>query len=444
MLCLLLFLLIVNGISAQEACDGCGFYAVHIETGEVRAAGDFDHALIPASTWKVVTVLSVIDRLGEGANFASGLYIDGNVDRHGVLWGNVVLRPDRDPTWYSRHLQGGKDRILEELSAAISDEGISCIAGRVIIDLSHMGSDVLAPTWPWEDLGNYYATGAWGLNYRDNTVKLHFRKGEEAPVLASVIPEFEDVEWINELQFGRPGSGDQAYVHAAPGQRLRYIRGTLPKDMTEMTIKGAMPDPVALFLEDWSEVLKSTGVELEELLIVFESDLVNKKMRLIHEIHTPLSKVARIALKESDNLYTEALFRKAFPGMTYKASLVSFESFLMEKGWSTIPKDGAGLSTALRWSPEESVRMLRDFLVDEPGYAVYLPPVAQTSLGGFVPKSNMTRLKSGSMSDVTTYLGLWEGEWVFFVGHNGREPGRNEVRRHMVEWLMSLPLSRKY
>ena len=440
---LLLLLLLSNGSIAQEACEGCGFYAVNIQNAEVRTLGDYDHAFIPASTWKVVTAFSALAVLGESAHFESTLFIDGEIDQFGVLWGDVVLKPDRDPTWYSHHLTSEKKEVFYELTSAIRSSGIRCISGSVIVDLSSLGTDVLAPTWPWEDLGNYYATGAWGVNYLDNTLKLRFVRGERGPVLRSVDPVVPSVTWVNELEYGKVGTGDQAYIHAAPQQRIRYIRGTLPVDMTEMIIKGAMPDPTEIFLNEWGKVLKEEGVEFEKMRVNREPGLSSKKRRAVHDVRSPISIVVKTALKESDNLYTEALLRKAFPGRSYKTSLASFESFLRDKGWSVSPKDGAGLSTALRWSPEEAGGMLNAFLSDHPSFSDYLPMISETSLGRYAPEARQTRLKSGSMTDVTTYLGVWEGEWVFFVGHNGRRPKRDKVRRQMVDWLRSLPLSRK-
>ena len=49
-----------------------------------------------------------------------------------------------------------------QFTNAILDKGINCIDGNIIVDESIFDSYPIAPSWQWNDLGNYYATGAWG------------------------------------------------------------------------------------------------------------------------------------------------------------------------------------------------------------------------------------------------------------------------------------------
>ncbi|MEL6639692.1 MAG: D-alanyl-D-alanine carboxypeptidase/D-alanyl-D-alanine-endopeptidase, partial [Bacteroidota bacterium] len=129
------------------------------QTGAVLASHQPDQSLIPASTLKVLTTATALALLGEDFRYQTHFEYDGRIEADGTLRGNLYLRGTGDPTLASPQLDA-TDRattVLDQLVTALEKAGIRRIEGQVVGDASHFEGAPLARTWPWEDLGNYYA-----------------------------------------------------------------------------------------------------------------------------------------------------------------------------------------------------------------------------------------------------------------------------------------------
>ena len=54
------------------------------------------------------------------------------------------------------------------------------------------------PKWLWEDIGNYYGAGAYGLSVFDNTFEIHFRTSGDGskPEITRIVPDFSGYELV--------------------------------------------------------------------------------------------------------------------------------------------------------------------------------------------------------------------------------------------------------
>lgn len=96
----------------------------------------------PASTMKLLTAITALDRLGSDYQMQTSLYYTGEIE-NGKLTGNIVCIGGMDPLF---------DR--QDLSVFISKlrhNGIDTIQGRILTDISFKDADRLGEGWCWDD-----------------------------------------------------------------------------------------------------------------------------------------------------------------------------------------------------------------------------------------------------------------------------------------------------
>ena len=98
--------------------------------------------LRPASTMKLVTAITAIDKLGGGYQFRTQLYYKGTIERN-VLRGNLHCVGGMDPRFNNDDLRAFVESIQRM--------GIDTIYGRLITDTSMKDDTRLGEGWCWDD-----------------------------------------------------------------------------------------------------------------------------------------------------------------------------------------------------------------------------------------------------------------------------------------------------
>jgi D-alanyl-D-alanine carboxypeptidase/D-alanyl-D-alanine-endopeptidase (penicillin-binding protein 4) len=395
-----------------------------IETESGRMIGGHQGQLtcIPASTQKLLTTAVAMDVLGEDHRFTTKLLLTGTVE-DGVLNGNIYIVGGGDPSLGSPYLDGvpGMDRTIDRWQAAIATVGIRRINGRVIGDGSYFGTDGASGGWPWSDIGNYYGSGAYGLNIHENFYFLDFlqrgRVGSIPPVQRT-RPEVPGLKLTNELRSGPRGSGDQAYVYGAPYGYNNYVRGTIPIGTGRFTIKGAIPDPALFTAQLLCRRLEEAGISVS---LPAESDrsigdgLLADGRVIDTYASPPLSELVDRTNLRSNNLYAEALLREInkIRGMaTHELSSTEvMKEWLASAGLPTAAirlEDGSGLATRNFFSAEFMTAFLRHQR-GELRWRKSIPLAGRSgSMRGYLKSTaaeGRLRAKSGSLGAVRAYVG---------------------------------------
>lgn len=202
----LIFFLSLNSVSAQKpaaAINGLAtdpamkngimsFSLLEKNSGSIIATYNPNTSLVPASSLKILTCAYGLKLLGADFKFKTELQTIGAVDAEGTLKGTLILKGYGDPTLGSILTVGSIPLagVLSEFVSALKAKGIKKIDGQVYGDASFLSSEGIYDTWSWYDLGNYYATGIYGLNIHDNLYKLNFRQTSSGgkPKVADVTP----------------------------------------------------------------------------------------------------------------------------------------------------------------------------------------------------------------------------------------------------------------
>ena len=96
----------------------------------------------PASTQKVLTAVTALDRLGGYYEFKTRLYYDGEI-ADGVLNGDLYCIGGFDPAFNAED--------LESFVSALAEAGIDTIRGGVYADLHFKDDGRLGEGWCWDD-----------------------------------------------------------------------------------------------------------------------------------------------------------------------------------------------------------------------------------------------------------------------------------------------------
>jgi D-alanyl-D-alanine carboxypeptidase/D-alanyl-D-alanine-endopeptidase (penicillin-binding protein 4) len=386
--------------------------------------------LVPASTVKLVSLASAVDAVGWGHQFETSFWITGPIVQ-GVVQGDVIATGSGDPSI------GGRDGTeLAEWILALRKMGIRRIDGRIIGDDNRIEEPRPQLAWAWDDLG--YATGAifGALNYAENRMAVTVLPGAVAgaqPML-TVEPYAAARPLHNRTITLEPGSMPLLWPEQRPGEPSLTIAGFVPADAPPARITVSVGNPTLWFASVLRHQLIAAGIEVAGQ--AYDIDDVppvidrGKGAGIYGHWSPPLSRLAQPMLKESINLYGEAVLRlNAAPGVlpTNDAALEGLRTRLRSWGiadeaWQIV--DGSGLSRRNAVAPEVLVAVLQR-MYDSSGRSPWMTalPVAgrdgtlDTRMRGTAAEGNV-RAKTGTMTNVRTlagYVRTRDGETLAFA-----------------------------
>lgn len=412
--------------------QGFSMTVMEVESGKIIAQHQKDRGLIPASSLKVVTTSTALALLGDDFKFKTELQMDGSVDAEGVLNGNIYIKGFGDPTLGSDHFEKTipLDEIMDRFVKAIQAKGIKRVNGKIIGDASFFGTMVDGRTWLWEDMGNYYAAGAWGLNIHENRYFLTFKrtlKEGTIPEIEKVEPAIPNLLHLNEVRLAGKNSGDNAYIFGSVYNYTRFIRGTIPIGNRSFTIKGAIPDPpffAAYYLMKKLEDQQiPTKKEATSLFEVERQGFEIQKREVLDTHYSPsLKEIVKITNMKSINLYCEAMLRylgKDRRGEgSPEAGLEVVIDFFKNNGFDDqgfFMEDGSGLSPFNTVSSYQMASIMRLVAKDKKRLASFWPSLPVAAKSGSLKymfkgtaASAKIRAKSGGMKRVRSYTGYVE------------------------------------
>ncbi|MCB0632006.1 MAG: D-alanyl-D-alanine carboxypeptidase/D-alanyl-D-alanine-endopeptidase, partial [Lewinella sp.] len=390
----------------------------------------------------------------------------GLLGEDGILRGNLFIKGFGDPTLGSDQMEEADDlpTVLSKLRLSVQQKGIRRIEGHIVGDPSWLGTTVNGSGWPWGDLGNYYAAGAWGLNIHENLYYLRFQQRSrigDRPPIVEVEPKIPGLVFQNELSSASSGSGDNAYIYGAPRTYERIVRGTIPVGSRVFSIKGSIPDPPLFAAQQLQDQLLSVGiVTAQKALNLWDLPIQEHRQderKLLFTYYSPpLSAIVERANLESVNLYCEAIIRalgqlKKEDGIP-DAGVEVAEDFWKARGLSLNGcyfQDGSGLartnSATSRFFAEMLVKTAGDERIFNTIYAS-LPIAGQT--GGMryalrgTAAAGKVRAKTGTLMRVRSLAGYIEARsgrrLAFCIIANNFSGSGGAIRKKMEALLLKI------
>jgi D-alanyl-D-alanine carboxypeptidase/D-alanyl-D-alanine-endopeptidase (penicillin-binding protein 4) len=409
-----------------------GISVVNSESGQTLFEYNGNTGLAPASCQKLVTSATALELLGINYRYKTEIGYDGEI-RDGKLTGNLHIKGYGDPTLGSWRYTGTSDTsIIKQWRKKIQDLRIKKIDGQIMVYADQWETASVPGGWPWDDMGNYYGAGAYGLNWRENQYDLVLKSGPnpgDKVMIAKMIPVLHNMIFTNELVAGKKGSGDNAYIYSAPYNDRAFIRGTIPPAQSAFTISGSMTHPgmqlgytLAAALTDGTG--KQPGVREQS---------IKKSIQPIHVQYSPvLDSINYWFMRKSVNLYGETLvktlaFEKNGKGST-EDGLEIMKDFWKNKGIDPASLrmiDGSGLSPQNRVTTNSLVKVLQ-YARSRSWFTQYMAAF---------PEYNKMKLKSGTIGGSKGFAGYHTSKegityTVAFIVNN-YDGSANEIVRKM-------------
>jgi len=402
--------------------------------------------LVPASTAKIVSALTAAETVGWDYVFETRLYATGPIV-DGVLTGDLIVVGSGDPTPEGR--AGDGFRVWVD---ALKASGLKRIEGRIIGDDDAIDEPRPGAAWSWEDVG--YTSGALfgALNATENRMALTIAPGagEGQPATLSVDDFAQDRPLVNRT---RTTSSTPTFVW--PEQRIGEaplsIEGSVRSGTTPYRLFISTGNPTLWFVTLLRNRLIRSGVavtgraaDLDDLQP--RPDRAAATLVYTHRSQ-PLSAIARAMLKDSINLYGEALMRLNAGDMpaTNDGALEGLRKRLAAWG---IPKDGehlvdgSGLSRRDLIAPETLFALLKRAF-EPAGTSPFVNglPLAGVDgslagrLKGTAAERNL-RAKTGTMSNIRSlagYVTTRDGEHLALVIMVNNYEGEGEDANEAID-----------
>lgn len=385
----------VNQLLASEPMySGSLSFYVSDESGNKIYEYQANKGLSTASTMKVFTAAAALETLGKDYQYKTKIAFDGN----------LYITSNGDPTLGNDRFEGYKtDNFKQKVIETLKQNKISKISGDFIIDDTCFDFQKIPGGWPWNDMGNYYGAGVWGVNWRENFFEI-YTFGKEIKSFSNI----NDVKWVNELR--TEGNSDKSIIYTAPYSDVAHINGSLPAK--EMKVSGAMPNPPKQLAIELVEELKKQNIAFNGEIIINSEKIINGEKpvifpenKVILEYKSPtLDKIVYWFLKKSVNLFGETFVKTMAKEKTENPSFESgvkyLKNFWKDKGIDQRMinfVDGSGLSPQNYASSKAEVQALL-WAKKQPWFDAYYD--------GFPVMANGMKMKSGSIKDSRAFAGF--------------------------------------
>ena len=371
--------------------------------------------LIPASVAKIVSAVSAADAVGWDYTYATQVRASGPIV-DGVLTGDLIVTGSGDPTPDGR---GGDS--LQVWVDALKAKGLRRVEGRIIGDDDGIEEPRPARAWAWEDVG--YVSGALfgALNAAENRMTVTVAPGprEGAPATLTVDTDGQDRPLLNRTETAAQTSF--VWSEQRPGEAALTIAGFMRPNEAAVKLSVSAGNPTQWFANLFRNRLIRGGIEVTGRAADVDDvqpppDRTSGAVVYTHRSR-PLAEIVKPMLKESINLYGEAVLRlNAAPGgpLTNDAALDGLRRRLTAWGLAADSEqivDGSGLSRHDLITPQAlAVLLKREHAATPASPLVSALPIAGVD-GSLASRmkgtraANNLRAKTGTMSNVRSLAG---------------------------------------
>ncbi|MCH9769844.1 MAG: D-alanyl-D-alanine carboxypeptidase/D-alanyl-D-alanine-endopeptidase [Gammaproteobacteria bacterium] len=396
-----------------------GIIVKSLRTGKILYQHNANHLFAPASTQKTITSAAALLLLGPEFRFKTEVFTTGQVTK-GILNGDLSIQFGGDPELSTDELK----LIIQQLSKV----GIKKITGHVYIDNHDFDSVAYAPGWIWDDLSYSYGAPVNAIIINHNKFSLHFvpKRIARPPKLivdlpAGVAKIKNDLRTVSRLPGDCPITiYSDAHNHYRVGGCLLKRWGEQHRSLAIRSMSNYAKVLIRRILQD-NNIQFSKPIKLHR---------VPKNSDAIAIYYSPpLSAVIKEMLKDSDNLTTNAVFKKI--GETYSKKpgnwqngLRAVKSILSKRAGLNFKNDllagGAGMSRYNLLKPSLLLHLL-SYVYQHPKIrkpfvnALPIAGIDGTLKGRMIPaaKGQRIKAKTGTMTGVSSLAGYIRSK------HNG-------------------------
>lgn len=431
-------------------------------SGKQIASYNSDKSYTPASILKVVTTATALEILGSDYRYQTTLEQDLNHPNR------LLIHGYGDPTLGTEYLDNTPNAFLSQWTDEVRKKFDSNKTLYIMVIDDYFGyDDGISHRWIYQDMGNYYAAGAYGVSVFDSTYKLYFNtmRVDTCPIIVRTKPEI-NINFKNTLQLNSSGQ-DNGYIHGMPFSMDRLLTGDIPGGRTSFNIKGDIPNPGMYLGEILAKNLGEKGYKIGEVKTsqndyygqMYLKDRKSPKGEIFYKhLSFRMKDIIKDTNVRSNNHYAEHLIRTVGRTETndiyssaLDAGIKKTNNFWKSKGLDTdalMIFDGSGLSPA----NAVSATFMSDLLVymqTKSKYASdFLESLPQAGIDGTVKSrlagtrlAGKVRMKSGSINGVQCFAGYYidgDKKYAFTVMVNKFSGARSQLVKAIDNLLLSV------
>jgi len=362
----------------------------------------------PASVQKVITSVTALSSLGAGYKFNTRLRTQGSIGKDSVLNGNLYLVGGLDPAFNERELRS----MVSDLKKA----GVNRINGTLYADVSIMDTMYWATGWCWDDAPASFQPYISPLMVHQGFVGIEVKPTVtgQAPEV-NIYPANNYIKVVNKSITRNDSLGPLTITRDwMNNDNTIVVEGNCKRrQSTDLSVVGSADFTFALF----RQYLDEAGISYGK----YDWGNCPVMARDISVVSHDLPSVIKEALKESNNLFAEAMFlqtgRIQYPkGIRFKDASKFLQNFVERKfgmfSASFNIVDGSGLSMYDMCSPQFMVDMLSLIYKDRELYTIMYKSLPISGVDGTLKSRlngkttlNKVHAKTGSVTGSCTLAG---------------------------------------
>lgn len=352
---------LMNGSVARSS--EASLQVVEVDSGTVIAERNPNMPLAPASNMKLFTTAAAIDLLHPDFQVTTTVSMRGTVDASGTLTGDVKVVGHGDPTIGGRFHDGHAAAVIDEWATDLKRAGVKTIRGNLIFEYGYMDTEYTHPTWPVDQLVNWYEAPVSAFSMQENCVQV--RVTPSKPGKACLV-QFEPPTSYLELQSSCITGRGLPFITRYRNSNTIIVRGGTPARTGITEIFVTIENPVQYFASVTHETFVRNGINVQGQIIITPRD-ERQDWKAVSQHTTPLNVVVYVINKKSQNHYAEELIKIIGAETKKQGSWAAGTAIVTE--WLTskvgVPAeefhqaDGSGMSRNNRASANAFVHLLR-------------------------------------------------------------------------------------
>ncbi len=351
----------MNGTTARNS--DASLSVVEVDSGRPIAEHNSHLPLAPASNMKLFTTAAAVDLLHPDFELTTTVFVRGNIDPSGTLTGDVKITGHGDPTIGGRFHDDRATAVIDEWANDLKASGIKTIEGNLIFEYGYMDTEYIHPTWPADQLVNWYEAPISAFSMQEGCVEVRVlpsRTGK--PCLVQLDPPTNYINLQSSCVTGR----GLPFITRVRDTNTVVVRGGVPARSGPTEIFVTVENPIHYFAAVTSESFAHDGISLHGQVILTPHD-ARPDWRAVAQHATPLSVIVYVINKKSQNHYAEQLVKIIGAEKRRAGTWAAGTNIVTEwlTGKLTVPPDeyhqadGSGMSRDNRASANAFIHLLR-------------------------------------------------------------------------------------
>ncbi len=437
----------IDGIIA-ESLEKSVHFSIHVvqaESGRTIYDHDAKELMVPASNMKLITSAAALHHLGAGFEYRTKVGLCGDT---------LVVIGSGDPLLGDEKTDAahGRERgwIFKDIAETLRRRRMTTI-NDLIVDSSVFDDQRVHPSWPKDQLNQWYACEVSGVNYNDNCIDVTV-KNTRGRIAISIEPQTAFIRATNKIvpTSSAKDSAVGAYRTREPNKII--FKGKCRRAVGPFYV--AIERPAGFFGFLLAERLAGAGIKTRGHVIEKRfDDLANFKP--LAEYKTPIADCLTRCNKNSLGLAAEALFKtiaahskpdRKDGSWTRGQEVVAW--YLLGLGLDKSQfyiDDGSGLSRQNELTAYTVTTVLRDMYKGE-NWKIYKSSLAVGGVDGTIARYfNQEKYegkilgKTGYISGVKSFSGICltdDGHYIFSILANNARGDTRTVINSIAEAIV--------